>query len=491
VSRDRQQDTPFRIALLGDFAGRANRGAIETGRALAGRRPVRVDRDDVDEVLARLSPELVLPVGATGEPSAVRFSELDDFHPDRLYDRLPRFRALRDARERASVSAAAGEPGRQSGRASGSRAAAPGAGLLDQILGDVPPPPGAAAAVRSGTEPARMIPADPLTDFIRRAVAPHVVTERAPANPDLVAGVDQTIGAELRAVLHDPDFQAVEAAWRTVDFLVHRLETDDTLQIYLVDVAKPELAGDLAGNIDPASSGSYRLFLESSTGPGAAPWTVLVGLYNFGARADDIGLLERLAALARAVGAPFVAGADPQLVGCPSFGSAPDPDDWSRADLPEWEALRRSENAPYVGLAAPRFILRLPYGGRDGDPCEVPQFEELSSPAAHEEYLWGNSAALCALLLGEAFTADRWALRPGLDVPGLPLHLIRAGGEITSKPCAEAVLSARAVERIVEHGVMAVQSQKDGDAVRLYRFQSVANPLTALPLRFGPADANR
>ncbi|MFN2564010.1 MAG: type VI secretion system contractile sheath domain-containing protein, partial [Gemmatimonadaceae bacterium] len=130
------------------------------------------------------------------------------------------------------------------------------------------------------------------------------------------------------------------------------------------------------------------------------------------------------------------------------------------------------------------------YGGPDGEPCEVPRFEELSAPTAHEDYLWGNSAALCALLVGEAFTADGWALRPGLDVPGLPLHLVRAAGEVTAKPCAEAVLSARAVDRIVECGLMAVQSHKGGDAVRLYRFQSVANPLTALPLPFGPADAN-
>jgi hypothetical protein len=129
VSRDRQQDTPFRIALLGDFTGRGNRGAIETGRALAARRPVRVDRDDMDDAIGRLSPELLLPVRGGSESGLVRFSELDDFHPDRLYDRLPRFRALRETRERASVAVAAGDLGRQSGRASGTsrlrRAASP------------------------------------------------------------------------------------------------------------------------------------------------------------------------------------------------------------------------------------------------------------------------------------------------------------------------------------------------------------------------------
>ncbi|MGH9433936.1 MAG: type VI secretion system contractile sheath small subunit, partial [Terriglobia bacterium] len=47
-------ETPFRIALLGDFSGRANRGLSEAGAALARRRVVPVDRDNFDEVLARV-----------------------------------------------------------------------------------------------------------------------------------------------------------------------------------------------------------------------------------------------------------------------------------------------------------------------------------------------------------------------------------------------------------------------------------------------------
>src|SRR5207244_1270816 len=86
---------PFRIALIGDFSGRANRGIVERGRALASRRPMRVDRDSLDDAIARIAPKLELGLG--GERLEVGFSSLDDFHPDRLYERLPRFRAMRDA----------------------------------------------------------------------------------------------------------------------------------------------------------------------------------------------------------------------------------------------------------------------------------------------------------------------------------------------------------------------------------------------------------
>jgi len=43
-----ERDAPFRILILGDFSGRANRG-VES--KLAGRRPIRVDRDNLDDAL--------------------------------------------------------------------------------------------------------------------------------------------------------------------------------------------------------------------------------------------------------------------------------------------------------------------------------------------------------------------------------------------------------------------------------------------------------
>lgn len=474
-------DTPFRIAVLGDFSGRASRGIVETGRALAARRPVRVDRDNVDEAIARFAPELRLWLGDAR--AAVRFAELDDFHPDRLYERLPAFRALRETRERAAAPVPLGDIGRQGSRVSTGRAASASGNLLDQILGDVPPPPGGAAATPARGEPVRAAQSDPLSEFVRRVVAPHVVPETRPAHPERVEEVEQIVGADLRAVLHQADFQALESAWRSVDFLVRRLETDSVLQVYLIDVSKAELAADL-GTADGAESGTYRLLVESSVGTaGAHPWALLVGLYGFGPDADDVDLLRRLGAIAGAAGAPILAAADSRVVGTESFGSAPDPDDWSRDTTREWNALRRMTDARYIGLAAPRFLLRLPYGGPDGDPCDVPEFEELSAPNAHDEYLWGNSAVLSALLHGEAFASNGWSLRPLLDVPGLPFHLVRADGEVTGKPCAEVVLTARAVDRVLDCGVMAVESMKDGDAVRLARMQSIAEPLAALAFR--------
>lgn len=473
--------TPFCIAVVGDLSGRANRGLIEVGRSLATRRPVLVDRDTVDQVMARLESRIRMP-GGSGELN-LRFAELEDFHPDRLFQRLGRFDALREARDRAAAPAPARERRQESSRVQ-SASRGPSGGLLDQILGDAPAPPGGAAALPPPGEPAPALASDSIAEFARRVVSPHVVADSAPARPDLVAQVDASIAAEMRDLLHDPDFKALEAAWRSVDFLVRRLETDESLRIYLIDLSKAELEADLGNPGSLADSGTYRMLVESSVGTaGGTPWALLIGLFEFSEQGADAALLRRLAAIARAAGAPWIGGASPSVFGCPSFGEAPDPDDWRDVDTSEWDAFRRTDDARYVALAAPRFLLRLPYGGPDGDPSEVVGFEELSAPRSHEEYLWGHSSVLCGLVVGEAFAADGWALRPRLDVTGLPLHLVRDGGEVSATPCAEAVLSARAVDRIVDRGVMAVQSLKDGDAVRFARLQSIADPLAAIPIR--------
>ena len=84
-------ETPFRIAILGDFSGRANRGIVDTD--LANRKPLLVDRDNIDEVLAKLGAEIHIPIlGPESPPVNIRFSEMDDFHPDSLFEKVEIFR---------------------------------------------------------------------------------------------------------------------------------------------------------------------------------------------------------------------------------------------------------------------------------------------------------------------------------------------------------------------------------------------------------------
>jgi len=126
----------------------------------------------------------------------------------------------------------------------------------------------------------------------------------------------------------------------------------------------------------------------------------------------------------------------------------------------------------------------LPYGA-ESDPCELLPFEELES-REHSRYLWGNPALVCALLLARSFVASGWALHPGegLEVTGLPLDLYRVEGETMAKPCAETLMTDRLAMQMSDRGFMPLASLKDSDAVRLVRFQSVADPPVGLAGRW-------
>ena len=120
------------------------------------------------------------------------------------------------------------------------------------------------------------------------------------------------------------------------------------------------------------------------------------------------------------------------------------------------------------------------------EPVESFAFEEMPGTPDHQNYLWANPAFACAYLLGQAFSSDGWNLRPGVheEIRGLPLHVYQAGGEKRLKPCAELLMTESDAEWILEQGLMPLVSLKNEDAVRLLRFQSIAEPLAPLSGRW-------
>ena len=435
-----RSDNPFRILLLGDFSGRANRGEPPPGRL----RPYLIDRDTFDEVLARMRPELEL--GTRGRGLVLRFRELEDFHPDRIYrqDVFERFRAARHLLATQAPAAAAPAPSPQSPP---DISALTGGSLLDSVLETTEAQP---------SQPPRQ--PDALREFIERAVAPHTAPREDPLLAEKTAEVAAEAGKVMRALLHHSDFQALEAAWRALGWLVRGLETGPQLKVYALDISKADLAGSLRE--------LRRILVDEAAGtPGGEPWALVAGDFTFARTENDIRLLTGLASIMRAAGAVFVAEADPNDADSPAAERL-------------WQALRNSPEASSIGLALPRFLLRLPYGEKTNTVESFP-FEEMpGTPPDHHEYLWGNPAFACAYLLGQAFSRDGWDLRPGTHavITGLPLHVYESAGEQQLKPCAEVLMSEADADWILEQGCMPLVSIKNQDAVRLLRFQSIAQP---------------
>lgn len=488
-SRRPDPGSPFRIAVFGDFSGRASRPG-SARRDVADLRPMLVDRDNFDDILARLAPEL--HVGEGDESLVLQVRELEDFHPDRLFERLPFMRAFRDLRERLEDSRTAGA-------------------ALREVLGDAPTPApaagGVAGAQPSGSAvledilfatsgPESSVPAAPpprerqeddLQRFVKAALVGHVLPGEDPRRTEVLASLDAAVGDRIRAILHDPAFQQVEALWRGLYFLLRRLETGGELKVILVDVTRDELEADVLGDEPLERSGLYRLLVDETIGS-VATWGLIVGCYTFGPAAADAALLSRLAAVARAAGAPWISAATAQLAGWASYETRPLPEEWASSQGREWQQLRSAPQAQWAGLVTPGFMLRLPYGA-EGEPCDAFEFEELGSRPAHEDFLWGNPALAAALLLGESYTRSGWSLRPGerADIGGLPLYLLRRDGESVAVPCGETLLSEGAAAKMIEAGLMPLATMKDSDAVRLVHFQSIAAGGRALAGGWRPA----
>jgi len=480
----KSQDESMRILILGNFSGWDRQGIHAATDPVTERRPVAVDIDSFDEVLAHFAPRLSFSAGnLPGADDDIEFRTLDDFHPDRLYDRLSVFQELRETRERlsnpvtfqqAAETLLGTEVSTDQQSLEQPSAASEGEGdMLDRLLGKPAATP-ASAGKPTGVD-----------EFIKSLIQPHVVPSADPRQPELIAGIDSAISEAMRTLLHQPTFQALEATWRGLYTLVSELDTDSDLHFYVLDVSQDELFADvLAAAADLTQSALYKQLVERTRIPGGQPWSLLIGDYAFGPSAEDIALLAALGALSAQAGGPFIATAQPTLLGCTASQELPDPAAWQPLDseaTARWQALRTSWIAAWLGLALPRVLARLPYGRR-GEPIDAFAFEEIPGGGDHGAYLWGSPAFACAYLLASAYLENGWSMQPGdcLELEDLPTYTYQAAGETLMQPCAEVLLGERAAQAILDHGIMPLLSYRNRGAVRVLRFQSIADPATTL-----------
>lgn len=491
----REPDSPLRILVLGDFSGR-NQPDDDLAR-----RPVRrIDLDSFEAALRQSAASVAFAAHA-GQPAVpVSLETLDQFHPDELYTRLPLFQALRETRGRlqnpATFAAAAAElrqhaappalPGQETTQPS---AAADGdADTINRLLGR-----SAGSAPASSANVSRR---PDLQSLIRSIVAPHIVSNEMPFQQQYLAAIDDAAGDLMRELLHTPAFQSLEANWRGIRQLVDALDLDEKVRLDLIDVTRQELRTDLerAGRELPNSALHRLLASRAQAAPEPKPWSLLVGLYSFDSTEADVRLLAAIGSIAAQNGSPFLAAAESTVIGCTSLAETPEPAAWKTSAEADkaWNGLRSSAAARWIGLAMPRVLMRLPYG-KATDATERFAFEELKGTRRHEHLLWSNPALACALLLGRSFMEEGWDMEPGseLEVDDLPAYTRNEDGESRLQACAEAFISERAAQAILDRGVMPFLSFRNRGAIRVMRLQSLASPPAPLagPWRSGSSAA--
>ncbi len=455
----------FRILVVGDFSGRTNRELMEIGEAVSDRKVHAVDSDSFERTMIKLKPEIRIPVGPE-QAITLRFRKIEDFRPEAILEQVEGFQGLLALRDKLKNTKTFKEAAEQVKQMAGTDIAAPAAAQGEPAMTDFERLINQPVKANAGTADADA--------FIQSVVAGYGVDAPPPEQAKMVKFVEDALSAGLRAILRHPAFQAVESSWRGVEFLTTRLNTDGDLKIFLFDISKDELYADLNSMPTVDKTGIFQVMVEAPRIPGNEPWSLVVGNYLFEQQPKDIGLLAKVAGLMHEAQIPFLAGATSRVAGFPSFAKFPDSGRWQPpADAPMWEKIRGHKHAAYLGLVAPRFLLRIPYGQKT-DAVETFPFEEMPGTPEHNGYLWGNGAFAVAYAMGEAFLSDGWGFEPGMDVTDLPLHMAVVDGDKEMTPCAEGWLSDRIGDVLRNLGLIPLLSVRNAASIKIAGITSVA-----------------
>ncbi|MBJ6765046.1 type VI secretion system contractile sheath large subunit [Myxococcaceae bacterium JPH2] len=349
--------------------------------------------------------------------------------------------------------------------------------LLDEILSE-----------------AKLKPKDEGYDVARRGVQAFITEMLAPNRSEervdkalvdaMIAEIDKRLSSQVNEILHVPEFQKLESAWRSLKFLVDRVDFRENTRVEMLNLSKEDLQKDFEDSPEVVKSGMYKIAYSNEYGVfGGKPYGLLCGNYDFGTGPQDMELLRKCASVAAMSHAPFIANASPEMFGEESFTKLPDLKDlkslFEGPQYARWHSFRESEDARYVGLCLPRFLLRLPYGEKT-IPVKAFNFSE-EVVGSHEKYLWGYASTAFATRVTDSFAKFRWSPniigpQSGGAVENLPLHQYEAMGELQTKIPTEVLLTERREYELSEEGLIGLVFRKDADNAAFFSANSAQKP---------------
>jgi len=304
----------------------------------------------------------------------------------------------------------------------------------------------------------------------------------------MIARLDEQLSVQLNEIIHAPEFQQLESAWRGLNYLVFNSETDTSLKIRVMNIGKNELYREF--KVYPGArwdqSPIFKKLYEAEYGQlGGDPYGCLVGDYYFDHSPTDVQLLRDISKVAAAAHAPFFAAAESSLLGMDSWNELTNPRDIGKIfDTPDYAAFKSLRDAPdsrYVGLCMPRVLARQPYGAKN-EPVEEFAFEEDTDGHKGEKYAWMNAAYAMATNINRAFKEYGWTVRirgvqSGGEVENLPTHTFPTDdGGIDMKCPTEIAISDRREAELSKAGLLPLIHRKNTDKAAFIGAQSLYKP---------------
>ncbi len=289
----------------------------------------------------------------------------------------------------------------------------------------------------------------------------------------LIADLDEVINTQLNAIIHQEEFQKLEASWRGLWFLVKMADNTKNIRIKVLDISWAEVVKDISRALEFDQSQLFqKIYSEEYGSPGGLPYGAIVGDYEISHRIskkhphDDISTLEGIAQIAAASLSPFIASASSELFGMEDFSGLGLPikleNIFSQKEYIKWHSLRGKVDSRFIALTLPKTLMRQAYRKQPGSYKGIYFHEEIDGRG--KNHLWGNACyAFGGILIrefenvgwfGHIRGAPRNYLSGGL-VTEIPVETFDTDpGDIAHKPVTDVVVTDTAEKVISELGFM-------------------------------------
>jgi type VI secretion system protein ImpC len=303
---------------------------------------------------------------------------------------------------------------------------------------------------------------------------------------EMISEIDEKMSKQLDQILHDEAYQKMESAWRGLKLVVDRTNFRENIKLELLNVSKQDLLDDFEDSPEVPKSGLYKLIYSREYGQhGGSPVGAMIANYELGPGSQDVALMQYCASVGAMAHAPFIAAAGPQFFGEDSWLKFPNLKDLKALmEGPrhtKWRGFRESDDARWVGLTCPRFLLRLPYS-KENNPVKTFDYNEAVTDS-HEKYLWGNTAFAFATRITDSFAKWRWCPniigpKGGGQLEDLPIHTFEAMGATQAKIPTEVLITERREFELAEEGFIGLTMRKDSDNACFFSANSCQKPKT-------------
>lgn len=302
---------------------------------------------------------------------------------------------------------------------------------------------------------------------------------------NIIKSLDDKINQSLDNILHNSQFQQMEATWTGLFYLVKNMEIGESLKLRVLNANFKEIYDDVNNALEFDQSFLFKKLYEEEYGTyGGNPFSVLGINFYMERNQQHFNFLHKIVESIACAHIPTVMGLDSSLFDLDSYTDLNTPRDVAKIfespELAKFKSFRMLEDSRYVSFVLPRFMGRIPFGPNT-EPIEGLNYKEDTS--SHDKFLWVNSMFAYIQRIADSFARYNWfssVVGPenGGMVSNLPVYLYKTkDGDTLVKCPTEVAITDRRERELSQQGMISLCYSKDTDYSVFFGCQSANKPL--------------